>query len=210
MEKIKFPKIPHLPWSDCVTSDDTFLDSIDHFQGMNIVVIEKLDGENFSGYHDGCHARSIDGRDHPSRHFVKNLWNQIAWEAPENLRICAENLFATHSIHYEGLKSYLQVFAVFRDDTCLSWKDTVEWCGLLNLVHVPVLYIGPWDEKIVRGCMTGKSTQGGEQEGYVVRNAEAFPLLSFDRNYGKYVRRNHIRTSDFWLNEAIVPNKLLS
>ena len=207
-DKVKYPHTPHLPFSECVTSDDTFLTSVDHLKGMNVVATEKMDGEGFTLARSFCHARSLDSRDHPSRHIVKNLWGKIAWEIPESFRVCGENLYAKHSIYYTGLKAYFQVFAIFDGDVCLSWKDTVDWCKLLNLVHVPVLYSGLWDEAKIRACMIGKSTQGGEQEGYVVRNVEASPFQKFAENIAKYVRKNHVQTSDFWLNEPIVPNLL--
>jgi hypothetical protein len=207
-EKMKYPHTPHLPFSECVTSDDTFLTSVDHLIGMNVVVTEKMDGEGFTLAKQFCHARSLDSRDHPSRHIVKNLWGKIAWEIPESFRVTGENIYAKHSIYYVGLKAYFQVFAIFDGDVCLSWKDTVDWCKLLNLVHVPVLYSGLWNETKIRACMTGKSTQNGEQEGYVVRNVEAFPFEAFDRNYAKYVRRGHVTCSEHWLDEAIVPNLL--
>ena len=45
-------------------------------------VKEKMDGENTSLYQDGFHARSIDGRHHSSRDWVKGFWAQIAQDIP--------------------------------------------------------------------------------------------------------------------------------
>ena len=203
----KYPHTPHLPWTLAVT-DDEILSSVNHFVGKEIVVTEKLDGENCNMYLDHIHARSIDSRSHPSRNFVKNLWGRVRSDIPPGMRICGENLYATHSIHYSGLTNYLQVFNIWQGDECMSWEETVVWCNLLGLEHVPVLYHGIWDEDKVKSCWTGKSTQGGDQEGYVVRIADRFQAEDFGRSLAKFVRKGHVQTSDHWLDEAIVPNQL--
>ena len=52
----KFPKILHLPWSPGVSDDDKILDTFSHFEGQEIVVTEKLDGENTSLYREYIHS----------------------------------------------------------------------------------------------------------------------------------------------------------
>ena len=76
----KYPRSPHLPWSEGGTSDDAYLFDTDHFAGKEVVITEKMDGENTSMYRDGIHARSIDGRHHPSRDWVKALHGTICLE----------------------------------------------------------------------------------------------------------------------------------
>jgi len=217
----KYGHTPHLPWTEAVT-DDEILSDVDHFVGKEVVVSEKLDGENCNFYSNHIHARSIDSKMHPSRSWVRNLWGSIRFDIPDNFIVCGENLFASHSIYYSALNSYFQVFNIWEEDRCLSWSETLEWCQLLGLITVPVLWRGVWDEKAVKSCWTGKSTQGGTpgkvvasgrsldvgQEGYVVRLADGFDLANFGRSLAKYVRKNHVQTSDLWMNEAIVPNKL--
>ena len=44
--KIKYPRTFHLPWSPGATSDDKMLKSIEHFIGKEVVITEKMDGEN--------------------------------------------------------------------------------------------------------------------------------------------------------------------
>lgn len=73
MKHTKYPRTPHLPWSEGATSDDVFLNNCSHFEGKEVVVTEKLDGECTSMYHDKIHARSIDSRNHPSSHYSQNL-----------------------------------------------------------------------------------------------------------------------------------------
>jgi len=218
---VKYPRTPRLPWSRD-DSDDEMLSSVEHFIGKEVVVSEKLDGENSNFYRDHVHARSIDSKPHPSRTWVKNLWGRIRFDIPEHFRICGENLFAAHSIFYDSLDSYFQVFNIWEGDFCLSWVETVEWCQLLGLTHVPVLWRGTWDENAIKACWTGKSTQGGEpgkisffgrsldvgQEGYVVRLASGFSFGDFGKSMGKHVRKGHVTTSSHWLDEAIIQNGL--
>lgn len=56
--KHKHPRTYHLPWSEEVHGDDKVLKSTAHFDGEEVVVTEKRDGENTSLYHNGyIHAR---------------------------------------------------------------------------------------------------------------------------------------------------------
>ena len=76
----KYPRIHHLPWSPGASSDDRVLSSTAQFDGKNVVVTEKVDGENTSIYSNGCfHARSIDGRFHaPTQWPIRGIAGQIA------------------------------------------------------------------------------------------------------------------------------------
>ena len=196
-EKIKYPRTFHLPWSPGRTEDDKTLDSIDHFRSMeSIVITEKLDGENTTIYKDYTHARSIDGRHHPSRDWVKNLQYQIGWMIPEGWRICGENMYAKHSIDYSGLTNYFYVFSVWNGSQCLSWEDTIRFCEDLSLEIVPVLYRGSYPDDF--SLFQDKSLYGEEQEGYVVRNAEGFNYDDFQMNVAKFVRENHVQTDKHW------------
>jgi hypothetical protein len=46
------------------------------------------------------------------------------------------------------------------------------------------------------------------QEGYVVRVARNFRFAEFSRVVAKYVRKGHVQTSEFWMNQPVVPNLL--
>jgi RNA ligase len=96
---VKYPRTYHLPWSEGIQDDDRTLESLDAFAGRRVVVTEKMDGENTSLYRDHLHARSLDGRHHPSRNWVKQFWSRLRADIPEGWRICGENLYARHSIH---------------------------------------------------------------------------------------------------------------
>ncbi len=213
----KYPRTPHLLWSESKSKDDISLSSMQQLQQLNeIVVTEKLDGENTTLYQDHIHARSLDSKGHPSRAWVKALHAQIQADIPAGFRLCGENVFAQHSIYYETLSSYFYLFAIFEDDPstgtsiCLSWSDTVAWSKLLDLESVPLLYQGPWDERAIKACWRGTSTFGTEQEGYVVRNAQSFGLADFSMNVAKYVRPQHVTTADHWLYQPLRRNGLRS
>ena len=194
-QRVKYPRTYHLPWSN-PGKDDRTLESLDHFYGKDIVVTEKMDGENTTLYCDGLHARSLDSGNHPSRNWVKHWWSRFGYEIPYGMRICGENLYATHSIKYQRLPTYFMGFSVWDKDVCLSWDDTLEWFALLGITPVPTLYEGPFERCDFRGL--GYDTNNRNREGYVVRLKEAFTLREFRKKVGKYVRPNHVTASAHW------------
>lgn len=204
-QRVKYPRTPHLPWSPGATSDDRVLDDTSHFTNQCVVVTEKMDGENTTIYPDYCHARSIDSPHHVSRDWVKRLQSEIGHLIPEGWRICGENLYATHSIKYTNLHDYFQVFSIWdQDNVALSWPETVEWCDLLGLTPVPVLWQGIWDEIFLRNLKINE----GEQEGYVVRPLDPIPYERFDELVAKWVRKNHVQSDQHWLHAPIETNEL--
>lgn len=208
MTYVKYPRTYHLPWSPGVGRDDRVLKNTEHFSGKEVIVSVKMDGENTSMYPDYIHARSLDSGFHESRTWVKNLHNKIAHEIPEDWRICGENLYAKHSIHYTNLSSYFQVFSVWNEENiCLSWKETVEWTNLLGLETVPLLYQGKWNEQIMQNIYRPE-LNGDECEGYAVRLADSFDYINFEKSIAKYVRKGHVQTDDFWMHKEIVVNGL--
>ncbi len=209
MEKyFKYPRTMHLPWSPGTTSDDKIMHDISPLLGKTVVITEKMDGENTNLYSDRIHARSIDSKDHDSRHWVKGLWGGIKNEIPEGWRICGENLYAKHSLYYEELPTYFMVFSIWNENNvCLSWDETVSICGMLNLVHVPVIDIITFDEGYLRKLSNNLDLT--KTEGYVVRNIESFGYDEFGDNVAKWVRAKHVTTDEHWMFQQIVPNKLI-
>lgn len=191
--KRKYPKTWHVPFSPGCSSDDKMHTDISFFENKEIVISEKLDGESCTMMNDCIHARSLDSADHPSRHWVKGLWGSIKHDIPNNWKICGENLYATHSIHYTNLESYFMVFNIWdENDICLSWDDTVTFCKFLGLQHVPVLWRGIYNKKFVENFKINSEIQ----EGFVIRIAESFPFEDFEKSIAKYVRHNHIYDPD--------------
>jgi len=207
--RYKYPRTFHLPWSLSLSSDDISVLNCSHFFNKEVVVTEKLDGENTTMYCDYIHARSLDSRNHASRNWVKNLHASIKHNIPENYRICGENVYACHSIGYSNLPSYFFVFAVYSDDTCLSWNETKEYASLLGLKTVPELYHGIYNEEKIKSSWNGKSCFSEIGEGYVIRLASSFLHNKHNESIAKYVRSNHVQKEDkHWMNSSIIRNEL--
>lgn len=204
--RVKYPRTYHFPWSPGGTEDDRRLKNLEAFYNQEVVATVKMDGENTTLYKDYVHARSIEYSSHPSRNWIKSLHGSIGYNIPGGWRVCGENLYAKHSIHYKSLLNYFLVFSVWNErNECLSWDDTVEWAALLGLVTVPVLWRGLWDDKIVTNLYKNEYL-GDTCEGYVIRIANKFHYKEFRNVVGKYVRSGHVQTHAFWMQKGIVPN----
>lgn len=204
---VKYPRTHHLPWSPGINDDDRVMDPW-ALEGKEVVVTEKMDGENTSMYRHGIHARSVDGRSHPSRDWVKNFWSGIKHDIPEGWRICGENLYAKHSILYQDLPSYFMGFSIWDDkNVCLDWDETLEWFRLLDITPVPVIFRGEYNEELMRKWTVGVSNQ----EGYVIRTAARIPYEDFKDLVGKWVRPDHVQTSKHWFyGQPVTPNIMVT
>lgn len=195
---VKYPRTFHCPWSSYIGKDDKIATDLSLFK-QPIVITEKMDGENTTMYCDKVHARSIDGNSYWTQSRVRQLHSQIAYEIPKGWRICGENLFATHSIKYTNLKGFFYIFSIWNEkNECLSWNETVEWCELLEIPYVPVLYSGQWNEKpeLIHKAIWNKNEN--EHEGYVIRIADKFKYSDFKTSVLKYVRANHVTSASHW------------
>lgn len=207
IQKVKYPRTFHVPWSPGSTADDKMLttDEVNAiFDGETIVVTEKLDGENTTIYHDGTvHARSLDSPSHETRSWVKHLATNLIGRIPEGFRICGENVYAKHSIHYTRLSSYFYAFGVYDKDVCLSWEDTKRFCNGLGISIVPEQYIGPWNETNIKKACGIVSKFSDECEGYVIRLAKAFSQEDYNICTAKYVRKDHVQSDEHWLKNWV-------
>jgi len=160
-------------------------------------------------YRDYIHARSIDGRHHISRDWVKNYHAAIAHEIPDDWRVCGENLWAKHSIGYDNLESFFYGFSIWNEkNECLSWADTLEWFELLEIKPVKVFYWAEYDRDEIQSLFDSGYTSEST-EGYVLRLAGGFPYVDFRKSVAKYVRANHAQTRKHWFYGAkIERNKL--
>ncbi|THA72915.1 kinase [Streptomyces sp. A0958] len=199
-----YPRTSHLPWSPGATSDDVRMTDLAALTGAEVVVTEKLDGENTTLYADGLHARSLDSAHHPSRTWVKALQARIGARIPQGWRICGENMFARHSLAYDSLESHFYGFSVWDGDRCLDWDRTVAFLRDLGVPAPPVLWRGVFDAKALRAL----KLDTGRQEGYVVRPVESFPAVVFGRRVGKWVRPGHVATDTHWMHAEVVENGL--
>ncbi|HET9170225.1 MAG TPA: RNA ligase family protein [Actinospica sp.] len=203
--RVHYPRTAHLPWSPGATPDDIRAGDLRGLAGREVVVTEKLDGENTTLYRDGLHARSLDSAHHPSRAWVKALQGTVGTLIPEGWRVCGENLHARHSIAYDDLDSWFYGFSVWdADDRCLDWDATERFLHGIGVPTPPVLWRGAFDEKAIRALRLDLRTQ----EGYVVRTVEGFDRAEFTARVAKWVRPNHVQTGTHWMHAEIVPNGL--
>lgn len=191
---IKYPRTHHLPWSEKKTKDDRTLENTKQFEGKNVIVSVKLDGENTTLYNDYLHARSINSGKHPSRRWITEYWSQIKYHIPDGWRVCGENLYALHTIPYKNLDSYFYLFSIWNEkNECLSWEETIEYAEILDIRPVPILYAGIWDEHKIRNLYKIEKNKkymeinGDGCEGYVVRVADKFSYGDFRKNVAKFV-----------------------
>ena len=206
---MKYGRTFHLPHSPGIHDDDKALKDYSNFEGKRVIISLKMDGENTSGYSDGhIHARSIDSRGGEDRAWVKQFLSQILYELPKGWRICGENMWAEHSIHYHNLASYFLGFSIWNErSVCLSWDETEEWFDMLGINSVPVMYDGMFDERLLKTIEQGLDLK--RDEGYVIRVADAFPYKDFKNSIAKFVRAGHVATTKHWrAGRAFTPNEL--
>lgn len=212
VKRYKYPKTYHLPGSPGLTKDDkVVLDMTLLEQRSAIVITEKMDGENTTIYHDGeMHARSIDGRRHHSRDWVKKFSADLCAKVGphhKKWRVCGENLYAKHSIHYKNLKSYFYMYNIWEGDFCLDWEYTKKFAEYNGLTLAPVLYEGPYDPLIIKALA---ASMRDDQEGFVIRISLNIHISDWPIAVGKWVRQNHVQTNKHWKLERITKNEIIS
>lgn len=206
---VKYPRTFHLPDSPGMHDDDRMMEDVSVFEGKQVIVMEKLDGENTTMYNDHIHARSVSSGGHPSRNWMKSFHGLIRNDIPNGWRINVENMYAKHSILYTNMITYGYGFAIW-DETnhILDWKTTLEWFDLIGIEPCPVIYWGVYDKKAIDKAYEDLK-RDHECEGYVVRVDERFHMREFRQKIGKYVREAHIQTTKHWMHgQRIVPNEL--
>ncbi len=210
----KYPRTFHLPFSPGGTSDDRRLASVDAFLGVPVVISEKYDGSNLTITKREIFARSHAGAPaHPSFDMAKQVHAQVAHNIPEGVSVFGEWLFAVHSIEYTALPGYFCAFGVREDTTGFWWEwSMVEMLAQeLQIPTVPVLFRGSFDSEkelttsVLEFCKA-PSSAGGMREGIVIRRAEGF--TDFASNIAKWVRSDHVTTSEHWKHQTIRRNRL--
>lgn len=207
---IKYPRTYHVHWSKGTKDDKTLADD-KQFQGKEVVVTVKMDGENTTMYKDYIHARSIESGTHESRNWVKGLWSQKAWQLSEGMRVCGENLYAKHSVQYNELPSYFMVFSIWFNLRCLSWDETEFYTSALDMEIVPPMYRGIYDQEKIMSIYE-KQYKGHGCEGFVIRLADEFNYGDFRKSVAKYVdpqfRQLLNAAHGNWISKKVEPNKL--
>lgn len=189
------------------TKDDKIMSDLSClFDAAEVVITEKMDGENTTIHAHGCHARSPDSRYHPSRDWMKAFAAGISPSLGSDERIVGEYLFARHSIGYDALPSYFLGFAWIVAEMVQSWDDTAAKFDDHGIVHVPILYRGPLDDKVLEATIAQLDPE--TQEGFVVRSSSAFQESEMPTQAGKFVRTGHVQSEKHWMQTEIVRNGL--
>ncbi len=210
--RTKYPRTYHLPWSEGVHSDDKVIKKPAQFDGMEIIVTEKMDGESTSLHKEYMHARSIDSSHNFTRDWAKKLQTLLSPDIPDNYIFSFENVAYYHSIEYNNLESFCYLLCIWNEkNMCLSYDEQCQWAEVLDLAQPQVFYRGVYDENILKNL--SKELDLEKIEGYVIRNVESFHRDDFEKNVGKFVRKDHVQPNhengivEHWLKNTR-PNKL--
>ena len=211
---VKYPKTPYLNFSPGC-DDDRYIDT-QELLGKPLAVTVKRDGSCVTLSREVCGARNGHTAEHPSFAPLKARHAAVKESIPKGVQVFGEWLYARHSIHYAGdlaLLDHLQVFAVYDQDQQLfySQDDMLDLCRFLGLAAVDrlavVTYKAEWE--LVNGvtALAQAAILRGE-EGVVVKSMYPYHFGQFPTNVAKYVRENHVQTTDRWKQEAVIKNEL--
>lgn len=196
----------HLPISPGATSDDKIMSALDGLMVEDLVVTEKMDGENTTIHAGGSHARSPDSRYHPSRDWLKAFASGVSPYLTADERIVGENVYARHSVAYDALPSYFLGFAWIVGDEIQSWDLAQARFKELGIQPVPTIYRGPYRAGLFEDL--AQALDLTRQEGFVVRIADSFAEADMARRVGKYVREGHVQSEIHWTKAELIPNRL--
>lgn len=194
----KYPRTFHLPGSPGATSDDKYMTStLSLERAPALVVTEKMDGGNFTMTREACYGRSPSAVSQPWDAPARALWASVRSEIPPGWRVVGESMYARRSVAYDDLPGPFLMFGVFSSQgILLSWEETETWAELLDLPTVPVLSRQRGLQ--LAGTAWTRSRSSDSSEGYVVRSAGEILRVEFSLMVGKWVRADHVRTSDDW------------
>lgn len=212
----KYPRTYHVAFSPNSVNPNHRLLTTTHFLNKDLVFTEKMDGGNCSMEQSGIYARSHSGTpDHPSFDILKSLHASIKSLIPPHIQLFGEILYAKHSIYYDNLPSYFMLFGVrnLRDEYWESWKVVEEWAKKIGVPTVPVMLHGNFSSetslrKTIESLAKPPSACGNTKEGVVFRTESGFSDTEFKDNIAKWVRKDHVQSSNHWTNDKIVKNLL--
>lgn len=211
MRYLKYHRTYHLPWSHLHSDDKAFPD-LRRFNGEDVVVLEKLDGENTSIYSDGyMHARSLDSAHNMTRDWIKRLSSVLRFDIPSGWRFVFENVAYYHSIHYRNLEGFAYLLSIWDENNVrIPYDDMLEYANLLDLPTPKVLYRGQFDETKLREISDTMDLTASE--GYVVTVTRAVKHDEINGCIAKFVRDDHCQPNkdgkvEHWLKNTY-PNEL--
>ncbi len=234
----KYPRTYHVPFSPGATSDDKRLASLHSFLHRPVILTEKMDGSNTCLETENVFARSHESGPprHASFNELKVLHQSIRHFLLPNHQYFGEWVRAGHSLGYTALPAYWMLFGI-RDKNNGVWLDSWNFEEITDNLNyyaptpistVPFIQCNIFTnvkelENAILTAAKEESTCGSteidqelryftdqrnEREGVVIRWAEKFKDADFPNAVAKYVRANHVKTPEHWLNQAIVWNEL--
>ena len=123
------PKVYQVPFSKSEEDEDIFLENLNNFDNQQVILLEDYSGEFFSWYQDCAHGQfpqSLPTLDYGD---LGELWNSIALEIPDGWRLCGK--------HHQDEFILYTIWDEY--NTCLSWKETVAYAGMLGLNTLKVI-----------------------------------------------------------------------
>jgi len=207
LKATKYARTMHFDFSQSLQNDDRRLETMEHFIDREVVLTEKMDGENATIYTDYYHPRSVIDDGHTSRNWLKGFIPNFQYKIPENWRVCGESLYAAHAIKYDNLTSFFYAFSIWNDNNmCISWDAFVSLCEDYGVHYVPVLYRGVFDYGKIKNIY--ENLDFDKQEGVVCRIVDEFHYDDFQKYVAKAVRPNHVQATDEHWKKTWKPNKL--
>jgi hypothetical protein len=215
-DNTKYPSTSYLNFSpSIVLEDEQQAINLDDFIGVPIVITIKMDGSNTKITNKSVAARNGIDATHKSFDFLKKQHIDFKNDIPDGIEVFGEWLYAKHSIQYESLNAYYQMFGLFnkKSNIWLSWIAIKRMSSMLGLKTVPVLV----EEKIYNNKYElkaeierlGQEVIKEGHEGLVIRYSGAFHYGQFSRFVAKYVRPNHVQTDVHWSQQQIIKNKVV-
>jgi hypothetical protein len=205
----KYPRTLHFPFSPGAKKDDRIAREFASLIGPELVITEKLDGENTC-----LNARGVFSRSHaaptqnPWATYLYPRWELLKRDLAE-LDLFGESLYGVHSIEYTGLPQHFFLFGVRCEQRWESWDTVCLYAELAKVLVVPLLWRGSIGseaelQSLVEDLVQQPSALSDPdlgftpREGVVVRVADAFPISAFETLVMKWVRRGHVQTDEFW------------
>lgn len=209
MESKKYPRTYHFPFSEGACNDDKVASGFDRLVGVPIVITEKLDGENSCLNRSGVFSRShTSTTQNPWAGYLWEKWNLLQHQL-DVLEVFGESLYAVHSIEYTALEAYFYTFGMREQGQWLAWEEVEIRAELLEIPMVPVLFHGEVQSKkelqdlILRlvkqpSSLADSTLNDTPREGIVARIAAAFDEKEFAEVVLKWVRKDHVKTTEHW------------
>ena len=173
----KYNRTYHLPFSPGTTSDDRLSKTVYSILAIEVVISEKLDGENCGMTKDGVYARShATFTTSPWSKEVRQLHSILKHDLSDDVFLFGENMEGIHSIEYTDLTSYFYLFGVRDNYNWVSWDEVEEYSYILDVPTAPVLFRGVINtyyelKTIVEELVSQPSILGGPRAGIVIRTA---------------------------------------